>query len=197
MATSTFTFKILVIGPFGVGKTSLIQQISEVPVVGTEVSTIGREAQIKATTTVGIEYGIFSIKEPDQEDDLLLFGTPGQDRFSDVREVAASGIDGLLILVDGNDQDTWPHAAELYRSFNPEHVLPAVVAVNRLGEHEESPRQLLDLIGPGPDVEIVHGDVIDANDARRFLIELLTAILQKEFDDDEFDDDDEQALERV
>ena len=54
-----FEFKVVIGGPFGVGKTTMISNVSNVPVVGTEVPTRGDEAAQKESTTVGVEYGTF------------------------------------------------------------------------------------------------------------------------------------------
>lgn len=184
----TFSFKVLIAGPFGVGKTTLIQQISGVPVVGTEVATTGTESLVKATTTVGIEYGVFSLAEGDLHVELLLFGTPGQTRFSAVREIAARGMDGLLVLVDGTDESTWDDAAELYESFGGGGV-PTLVVVNRWPDGEEPPAGLLERLGVAPEVPVSHGDVVDPDDARRFLVEVLSLVLDAtgEFDEDDLD----------
>jgi signal recognition particle receptor subunit beta len=140
---------------------------------------------VKETTTVGIEYGVFTVCDDDIDVVLLLFGTPGQERFSDVREVAAQGLDGLIVLVDGNDRTTWQVGAELYNDFNAERLIPTVVVVNRWPEERESPEGLTEAMRIDTDVGIVHGHVIDTDDARRFLIELLSAVLEKEVGDDD------------
>jgi small GTP-binding protein len=178
---TSFTFKVLIAGPFGVGKTTLIQQISGVPVVGTEVATTGREALVKATTTVGIEYGVFHVHDGDIDVELLLFGTPGQERFSAVREIAARGMDGMIVLVDGTDRSTWAGAASLYRTFGANADVPVVVVVNRCDPDDPTPRGLLEVLGVDEHTPVVHGHVVDATDARRMLVELLTAV----FDADE------------
>jgi uncharacterized protein len=183
MAASV-TFKVLVVGPFGVGKTTFIEQISSVPVVGTEARTTGAESTVKETTTVGIEYGIFTVGDDEMDVTLLLFGTPGQERFSAVREVAARGIDGLMVLVDGTEEESWPIAAELYRSFNPDGSVPTLVAINRWSESEDLPSGLGEVIDPVSPVVVACGNVIDTDDARRFLIELLSVMLDREVPED-------------
>ena len=70
------TFKILVTGPFAAGKTSLIQSVSQTAVVSTDVDTCGEESDVKAHTTVAMDFGTYSLEDGDVR--LLLFGTPGQ-----------------------------------------------------------------------------------------------------------------------
>jgi signal recognition particle receptor subunit beta len=178
------TFKVLVVGPFGVGKTTFIEQISSVPVVGTEAPTTGEEAHLKSTTTVGIEYGLFTVGDDEMEVTLLLFGTPGQNRFSDVRDVAARGIDGLIVLVDGTDEPTWPIATGFYETFNPDGSIPTLIGINRWPDDSAPPPGLLEQLDPIGPVVNAHGHVIDPDDARRFLIDLLSAMLDREIPED-------------
>ena len=75
---SEHVFKLLVTGPFAAGKTSLIQSVSQTPVVDTDVVTTGDEALVKDRTTVAMDFGTYTIEEGAVR--LLLFGTPGQRR---------------------------------------------------------------------------------------------------------------------
>src|SRR5690348_3921237 len=78
--------KLVVAGGFGVGKTTAVSQVSEIPVLTTEAAmtevaaAIDRTGEVpeKVTTTVALDFGRISI---DDEILLYLFGTPGQDRF--------------------------------------------------------------------------------------------------------------------
>ncbi len=177
-AVELFTFKVLVVGGFGIGKTTLIQQVSEVPVVGTEVATTGDEASIKETTTVGIEYGSFSVVDGDSAVTLLLFGTPGQDRFSDVRTAAGRGVDGLIVLVDGGEPGTWRDGLDLYDAFNPDGTIPTALVVNRWPTTAAPPDGLAEAIPLRGPAVVSSGDVVSSNDVRRFLVELLLLMLE-------------------
>jgi uncharacterized protein len=111
-------FKIVVSGPFGAGKTTLISTISDGPVVGTEVATNGAESLLKATTTVGMELGKFTIDDDDAHVTLSLFGTPGQLRFRFMWEILAKGMDAAIVLVDASNRDTWEHARDAIEFFS-------------------------------------------------------------------------------
>lgn len=177
------TFKVLVTGPFGVGKTTLIERLSVTPVVGTEVATAGGEAARKSTTTVGIEHGVFRLDDDGQPVELLLFGTPGQARFSAVREVAALGVDGVLLLVDATIEQSWPEAASLAAPLLAG-GRPVVVAVNRWPAQAEPPAALVRALAMPVGTVWCCGDVVDRADAGRFLAALLERVLDGDAPDE-------------
>ncbi|MFD4689344.1 ATP/GTP-binding protein [Streptomyces sp. NPDC056452] len=145
--------KLVVTGPFGVGKTTLIRTLSEIPTLHTEEvmtqSSTGLDDTAglpdKTTTTVAIDFGRLTV-----QDDLVLymFGTPGQERFFPLWEDIARGALGALVMVD---------TRRLKDSFAvmdmvEEQGLPYAVAVNRFPDApahtDEVLRKHLDL-APG------------------------------------------------
>jgi signal recognition particle receptor subunit beta len=174
-------FKVVVAGPFAAGKTTLIAAISDTPVVGTEQPTSGLEAAVKATTTVGMEYGTYTVADGDLVVNLSLYGVPGQERFSFMWDIVAEGLDGLVLLVDATKPDTWADAAAVGRHFARHRGCPVVVGVNRTDDATVTAdvARRLDL---GP-VSHLPCDPTDASSARELLVELLLLVLE-EFDDE-------------
>ncbi len=97
--------KLLVAGPFGVGKTTLIRALSETPPLHTEEVMTQSGAFVddlagvreKTTTTVAMDFGRLTLPG---DLVLYLFGTPGQKRFRPLWHDIACGALGALVLAD-------------------------------------------------------------------------------------------------
>ncbi|MFD1828199.1 ATP/GTP-binding protein [Streptomyces desertarenae] len=171
--------KILVVGPLGVGKTTLIGSVSEIRPLSTEAVMTQAGARVdtggersKRTTTVALDFGRITL---DGELVLYLFGTPGQPRFLPTWRELANGCLGALALVDTRDLeasfDSLGHLEDL--------DVPFSVAVNsfpdspRYGEAEL--RAALDLL---PHTPLTVCDARDHDSSLRALIALVTHLIE-------------------
>ncbi|ARI51200.1 ATP-binding protein [Streptomyces sp. S8] len=170
--------KILVVGPLGVGKTTLIGTVSEIEPLSTEASMTQAGVRVdpevdsgKRTTTVALDFGRLTI---DGDLVLYLFGTPGQQRFLPAWQDLAKGALGALALVDSRDL-----AASFDALGNLEDLdLPFAVAVNVFpsGPRYEADdiRTALDLL---PDTPLVTCDARDRASSIRALIALVRHLI--------------------
>ncbi|MER5769317.1 GTP-binding protein [Streptomyces sp. NPDC001985] len=151
--------KIVIVGGFGVGKTTLVRSVSEIRPLNTEEvmtqASIGVDEPAglsgKTTTTVAFDFGRISLNERMV---LYLFGAPGQERFWFLWDGLFSGTLGAVVLVDTRRMsDSWYAVDRLEH-----HRTPFVVAVNRFdGDHAafslEEIRQALALPAHVPLIE--------------------------------------------
>jgi len=172
--------KILVVGAFGVGKTTLVGSVSEITPLRTEevmteagvgVDELGRPSA-KRTTTVAMDFGRITINP---ELVLYLFGAPGQRRFWDLWTDLALGAIGVLVIVD---------VRALEQSFDvleqlEERELPFAVAVNRFPDSPdvdlEEIRSALDLLPQTPVVACDARDRLSSASALLALVEYVAA----------------------
>ncbi len=150
--------KVVIVGGFGVGKTTLVGAVSEIRPLTTEETMTQAGADVddiagverKTATTVAMDFGRISIND---ELVLYLFGTPGQQRFWFLWNGLFEGALGAVVLVD---------TRRLEVSFDvigrlEERGVPFVVALNSFPESPSYPteelRAALDLPANVPIVE--------------------------------------------
>jgi len=94
--------KIIFAGPVGVGKTSAIAAVSDIPPAATEAMATDDTMAIKDNTTVAMDYGILNL---DNGEKVHLYGTPGQARFSFMWDILTQGGIGLILLLNNKADD--------------------------------------------------------------------------------------------
>jgi len=170
-------FKIVLSGPFGAGKTTLIHAISNTPVVGTEVGTVGDEAALKDTTTVGMEYGCLEFVEDDIDVKLRLYGTPGQERFGFMWEILSVGADACILIVDVSRPETWEEAERLAHFFGAREFRAFAVFANRAADAPEQLAELAAQLAMGPNVPVIPCDISNTTSARVAVVTVLELLL--------------------
>ncbi|MDT3398308.1 ATP/GTP-binding protein [Streptomyces sp. B1866] len=177
-STVTGAAKILVVGPLGVGKTTLISTVSEIRPLLTEAMMTRAGARVdtavrpsKATTTVSLDFGRLTLGG---DLVLYLFGAPGQRRFLPVWRELARGALGALALVDTRHLEASFDALGYLEDLD----MPFSVAVNAFPDsvrhREEDLRAALDLL---PDTPLGVCDARDRPSSLRALAVLVRHLL--------------------
>lgn len=175
----SIAFKVVVVGPFGAGKTTLISAISEIPVVSTDVAaTATDEAARKSATTVSMDFGVRRVTDEEPAIELFIYGTPGQERFSFMWDILAQGMDGYVLLVDVTDRESWPAAKHQLEYFRKLGDVAHVVGANRAEPEAPVLDELADFLGLD-ETPVVGCDVTDLESAKALMIELLAEVLDR------------------
>ncbi|MEU9190123.1 ATP/GTP-binding protein [Streptomyces sp. NPDC048484] len=132
--TERTILKLVIGGGFGVGKTTAIGRVSDIPPLRTEEAlTTQSEAtdslygvEHKTTTTVAFDFGRVGWDVPDPIE-LYLFGTPGQPRFWSFWHLLCEGAFGAVVLADTRRLDSSFPAADFFEQRG----LPFVIAINQ------------------------------------------------------------------
>jgi uncharacterized protein len=169
--------KIVVTGPFGAGKTTLINTMSEIEVLSTEKKVSDRSASVKKHTTVAMDFGRLNI---DAELSLYLFGTPGQKRFDFMWEILAEGMLGFIVLVDAEREESLAEAVEILSYFRDAADVPYVVAVNKGdGAEDGGVAQARARLELDSSVRCAAVDARDKDSVKHVILELLYTALDE------------------
>ncbi|MEU8265141.1 ATP/GTP-binding protein [Micromonospora sp. NPDC048999] len=171
------SLKIVLTGPFGVGKTTLVGAVSEIAPVTTEARLSAAAVEdtthvpAKTTTTVAMDFGRLSVDGVT----VYVYGMPGQDRFWFMWDALTLGAAGVIVVADTR------RLADSFRHVDyVEHArLPFVVAVNQFpGARTYPVADLREALALGPEVPIVDIDARDRDCVRRLLIALIEHTLR-------------------
>ncbi|MET8988192.1 ATP/GTP-binding protein [Nonomuraea wenchangensis] len=169
--------KLIIAGPFGVGKTTMVSALSEIKPLNTEEILTQAGTLVddltgvneKTTTTTAIDFGRLTLPGVV----LYLFGAPGQTRFQVLWEELARGALGVLVLADTRRIDDSFAVLDLVENAGIRYA----VAVNHFPDSPEYPaealRQALDL---DPRTPLLVCDARDPASARASLIALVEHI---------------------
>ncbi|MFB7594707.1 ATP/GTP-binding protein [Streptomyces sp. NPDC056160] len=166
--------KIVVVGGFGVGKTTLVRSVSEIRPLNTEETmTQAGEAvddvsgvRGKTAMTVAFDFGRISL---DAHNVLYLFGAPGQERFWFLWDRLFSGTLGAVVLVDTRRiGDSWYAIDRLEH-----HGTPFIVACNDFGGPAHAHAEIRDALDLDPQVPLVDCDARSRESSKQVLITLV------------------------
>lgn len=108
--------KILVIGPQGVGKTTLIRSATDHS-ISTDVNGC----------TVCLDFGTLEYRQFKAH----LFGSPGLQQFALVRKALSGGTDGVILVVDSANPHTIVQGERYLREIFGPNTPPVAVAANK------------------------------------------------------------------
>ncbi|MEV0602504.1 ATP/GTP-binding protein [Streptomyces sp. NPDC050315] len=166
--------KIVIVGGFGVGKTTMVRSVSEIRPLNTEETMtqagVGVDdpagVEAKSTTTVAFDFGRITINDRNV---LYLFGAPGQERFWFLWDRLFAGTLGAVVLVDTRRLDDSWYAIDRLEA----HGMPFIVAHNDFGGEPHTLEQIRDALDLSPHVPLVSCDARERDSSKQVLMTLV------------------------
>lgn len=132
--------QLVYIGSFGVGKTTAVKSLSDIDVVtmeataNLEIKKAGLNPK-KTTTTVGFDYGECFI---DENENISLYGIPGQARFEEVWDTLLPRCSGVVLWVFGNKPDYLNDCEKWLKVLKHKNAIKKLaVALTRISHEDE------------------------------------------------------------
>lgn len=118
--------RLVITGPVASGKSTFIRSVSEIDVVDTDEQASDELQQVKAKTTVAMDFGKLRFSP---ECAMHLYGTPGQERFDFMWDLLIRKAHAYILLIAANQPQQFRSARRIMNFMNQRVQIPLLIGV--------------------------------------------------------------------
>ncbi|QDZ39190.1 GTPase [Euhalothece natronophila Z-M001] len=118
--------RLVITGPVSAGKSTFIHSVSEIDVVDTDAIATDETKEIKAKTTVAMDFGKLRFSP---EFAMHLYGTPGQERFDFMWDLLIRKAHAYILLVAANQPQEFRSARRIMTFMNQRVQIPMMIGI--------------------------------------------------------------------
>jgi uncharacterized protein len=118
--------RLVVTGGVGSGKSTFIRSVSEIEVVDTDRRATDEVSDLKANTTVSMDFGRLQFGE---EMALHIYGTPGQARFNFMWDILINRAHAYIVLIAAHRPSEFHHARRILNFMRERQDIPMIIGI--------------------------------------------------------------------
>jgi uncharacterized protein len=118
--------RLVVTGGVGSGKSTFIRSVSEIEVVDTDRRATDEVGDLKANTTVSMDFGRLQFGE---EMALHIYGTPGQARFNFMWDILINRAHAYIVLIAAHRPSEFHHARRILNFMRERQDIPMIIGI--------------------------------------------------------------------
>lgn len=118
--------RLVITGPVASGKSTFIRSVSEIDVVDTDEKATDETKDLKAKTTVAMDFGKLRFTP---EFAMHLYGTPGQERFDFMWDLLIRKAHAYILLVSADQPKEFRSARRIMSFMNQRVQIPMMIGI--------------------------------------------------------------------
>ena len=171
MSSTAYSFKFIIIGSSGVGKTAILKRLVE--------DTFSTDSQ----STIGVEFDSTMIDVDGQQVKLQIWDTAGQERFRSIAKAYFRNAVGVILVFDITERKTFDDVNmwlnDVHSLCDPTAVVLLIGNKSDLSNHREVTLEEAEQFAQSHQIDYLETSAKDSSNVTKAFVKLTTQIIRK------------------